>query len=149
MGKLYVYLCIVLLFCTMCKKQTDIAIGFSSLNGSDYILKADRVSQAPGVRFPADRLDESYYTATDEDITHEVTFSEDGKIVSILPGPVNGELTNDGKTTRFYELDNGLAAGGRFVIWINGLDFEAEFTVYGSGVSIIKSKRGKMVLKEK
>lgn len=149
MGKLNVYLCIAFVFCTMCKKQTDNAIDFSLLNGRDYILKADRVSQAPEVQFPADGLDESHYTASDEDINHEVTFSEDGKLVSILPGPVTGVKAKDGKTSKYYELDNGLAAGGRFVIWINDKDFEAELTVYGSGIPIIKSERGNLELKRK
>ncbi len=149
MGKLIVYLCIAFVFCTMCKKQTDTASDFSLLNGREYILKTDRVSLTPEVQFPADGLDESNYTASDEDIRYEVTFPDDGKSVSILPGPVTGELKNDGKTSKYYELDFGLAAGGRFVIWMDDKDFEAELTVYGSGIPIIKSERGKLELKRK
>lgn len=149
MGRLNVYLCIVFVFCTMCKKQTDTANDFSLLIGREYILKTDRVSLGPEVQFPADSLDESYYTASDEDINHEVTFSEDGKIVSILPGPVVGGLKKDGKTSKYYKLEYGLAAGGRFIIWIDEKDLEAEFTVYGSGIPIIKSERGNLELKRK
>jgi hypothetical protein len=148
MGKLNAYLCIVFVFCTMCKKQTDNndTIDFSLLNGGDYILKVDRLSQAPNVQFPRDSLYESYYTVTNEDIQHEVTFSEDGQLVSIKPGPVSGVKTTDGKVSKFYELGDGLFAGGRFIIWINNKNFEAEYTIYGSGIPIIKSERGKLEL---
>ena len=151
MGKLNVYLCIVFVFLATCKKQIDNndTIDFSSLNGGDYLLKVDRVSQAPNVQFPRDSLFESYYTVTNEDIQHEVTFSEDGQIVSIKPGPVSGGKTNDGKVSKFYELGDGLFAGGRFIIWINNKNFEAEYTIYGSGIPIIKSERGKLELMRK
>jgi hypothetical protein len=149
MCKLNAYLFIVFVFCTMCKKQSDNndVIDFSSLNGGDYIFKVDRVVQAPRVQFPRDSLYESYYTVTDEDIRYEIAFSQDGQMVSIKPGPVSGEKTNDGNVSKFYELGNGLFAGGRLVIWINNKVFEAEYTVYGSGIPIIKSERGKLELK--
>ena len=149
MGKLNVYLCIVFMFCTMCKKQTDTASDFSLLTGREYILKTDRVSLAPEAQFPADGLVESNYTASDEDIRNLVTFPDDGKSVSILPGPVTGELKNDDKTSKYYELDSDPAAGGRFIIWMDDKDFEAELTVYGSGIPIIRSERGKLDLKRK
>jgi hypothetical protein len=145
------FLCIVFVLCTMCKKQikTNDNIDFSSLNGGNYILKVDRVSQAPDVQFPKDSLDETYYTTTIEDIQHEVTFSENGQMVSIKPGPVSGEKTKDGKVSKFYDLRDGLFAGGRFIIWIINDSFEAEYTIYGSGIPIIKSERGKLELMEK
>jgi hypothetical protein len=135
----------------MCKKQIENndTIDFSSLNGGNYILKVDRVSQAPNVQFSRDSLDETYYNTTIEDIQHEVTFSENGQMVSIKPGPVSGEKTNDGKVSKFYELGDGLFAGGRFIIWIINENFEAEYTIYGSGIPIIKSERGKLELIEK
>lgn len=151
MGKLNVYLCIVLVLCTMCKKQTDNNdnIDFSLLNGGDYILKVDRVSKKPNVQFPRDSLYESYYTVTNEDIQHEVTFTEDGRMISINPGPVSGEKTKDGEISKYYEIVDGLFAGGRFIVWINNEKFEAEYTIYGSGVPIIKSERGKLELIDK
>jgi hypothetical protein len=148
MGKLNVYLCIVFVLCAMCKKQIDNndTIDFSLLNGGDYILKVDRVSNAPNVQFPRDSLYESNYTVINEDIRHEVTFTEDGKMISIKPGPVMGEKTKDGEISKYYELVDGLFAGGRFIIWINNEKFEAEYTIYGSGLPIIKSERGKLEL---
>lgn len=151
MNKLNVYLCIVFVLCTMCKKQKDNneTIDFSLFNGGDYILKVDRVSKAPNVQFPQDSLYESYYTVINEDIKHEVTFTEDGKMISIKPGPVSGQKTKDGEISKYYELVDGLFAGGRFIIWINNEKFEAEYTIYGSGLPIIKSERGDLELIEK
>lgn len=124
-------------------------IDFSLLKGGDYILKVDRVSTAPNVQFPWDSLYESYYTVINEDIKHEVTFTEDGKMISIKPGPVSGEKTKDGEISKYYELVDGLFAGGRFIIWKNNEKIEAEYTIYGSGLPIIKSERGKLELIEK
>jgi len=128
----------------MCKKQEDKneKINFLMLNGSSFILKVNRISQGPGAQFPADILTESNYTATNEDIRHEVTFTADGRSVSISPGPVTGLKEKNSEECRFYELSDGLFAGGRFLVWIDNDEFEAEFTVYGSGVPIIRSERG-------
>lgn len=145
MAKFNFFLCLVFVFCIMCTKQTanDDTV-FSSLNGHVYIMKVDRIAQRPGVGFPGDDLDESYYTVTNEDITHEITFSEDGQLVTIKPGPVSGTKTKDGKVSKYYDLGNSLFAGGRLVIWITNRNIEAEYTVYGSGVPVIRSERGKL-----
>lgn len=142
--------CIVFLFLTMCKKQNDNkdTTGFLMLNGNYFVLKVDRVSLAPEVQFPRDSLHESDYTHTDDDIQYEVSFSEDGQIVSINPGPVTGTKTKDGKESGYYELAGGLFAGGRFIVWMNNEVFEAEYTKYGSGIPIIRSERGKLELNE-
>jgi hypothetical protein len=42
-------------------------------------------------------------------------------------------------------LTKNLFAGGRFVVWSSDGGFEAEYTVYGSGVPIISSERGPLV----
>jgi hypothetical protein len=100
------------------------------------------------VQFPRDSLKESDYTATSEDIQYEITFSENGRIVTIEStetGSVVGERSNDGETSKRYELDEGLFAGGRFIIWISNGHFEAEYTIYGSGVPIIRSERGRLI----
>jgi hypothetical protein len=120
---------------------------FSLLSENLFTLTIDRVANGPDVQFPADSLTESDYTAIEDDIRYEVTFSENGQAVtieSLETGTVSGERINDGETSRRYELDGGLFAGGRFIIWISNGQFEAEYTVYGSGVPIIRSERGKL-----
>jgi hypothetical protein len=146
MSKQLVCIWIVSLLFIMCKKQTDLyeSNGFSSLNGNRYILKIDRVSNAPNVQFPADSLRESNYVAISEDIQYDVTFSADGKTVTIEPGSLSGEKIKAGEESAQYNIVKGLFAGGRFLIWKNNKDFEAEYTIYGSGIPIIRSERGKL-----
>ena len=150
MGRSTIWLFAVCLLFSTCKKQEDNAekADFSMLNGRSFILKVNRISMGPEVQFPRDSLNESDYTATNEDIQHEIDFSENGQSVTIKPGPVTGTKTRDNGVCKFYELTGGLFAGGRFLIWIDKNEFEAEFTVYGSGVPIIRSERGKLELAE-
>ena len=49
---------------------------------------------------------------------------------------------HDTEEYKKYDLDKGLFAGGRFFVWITEGQFEAEYTIYGSGVPIIRSERG-------
>jgi len=142
MGRLISCLCIVSVFLTTCKKQTEKTVDFSELNGSEFILKVDKVAVGPDVQYPDDCLQEDDYTITDEDIRHEVIFSENGREITIEPGLVKGIKTKDDEGSLYYQLGEGLFAGGRFVIWIDNNEFEAELTIYGSGVPIIKSERG-------
>ena len=148
MGKSIVFLFIISVFFTRCEKLTDNDdnIEFSLLNGNNYILKVDRVLNRPNVQFPRDCLQESDYIVTNEEISYDVIFSEDGQIVTIEPGSVSGEKIIDREESKQYELVKGLFAGGRFVVWKNHEDFEAEYTIYGSGVPIIRSERGKLEL---
>lgn len=136
--------CVISLVFTMCKEQTekeDIA-EFSLLYGKNYVLKIDRVLDHPNVRFPSDDLTERDYTATDENIQYDIAFSENGQTITLEPGSIHGtKTTNTGNSLR-YELDEGLFAGGRFIIWTDNDYFKGEITIYGSGVPIIKSWRG-------
>lgn len=148
MRKIIVFICIISVFFIMCQKQKDKndTTGFSLLNGNSFIMKVDRVSNAPDVHFPADSLKESDYVPISENIQYNITFSADGQTLTIEPGSVSGEKTNDSSGSVFYNIVNGLFAGGRFVIWKNNSVFVAEYTKYGSGVPIIKSERGNMEL---
>jgi len=151
MGKLIVCLCTISVFFIMCKKQTDQddKARFSSLNGNKFILTIDRVSNNPNVQFPKDSLPESDYVAISENIQYNVAFSADGKIVTIGTGAVSGEKIKDDEESKYYNIVNGLFAGGRFLIWKNNNDFEAEYTIYGSGVPVIRSERGSLKLMTK
>ena len=120
----------------------------SSLNGSSNTLEVDRISDLPDVQYPSDELDESDYEPTEEVVQHSVTFSEDGQTVTIEPGPmdisgpISGTMITDEEDSRSYEIDEGLEAMGRFVVWKVNDEFEAELTAYGSGVPIVQSERG-------
>jgi hypothetical protein len=144
-----IHLVIVAVLFLGCEKQSlhSDPAAFSSLVGNTWLLSIDRVANGPDVQFPGDSLQESEFTATAENIQYEVTFSDDGRIITLESEtivPVSGERVYDGETSKRYTLDEGLFAGGRFIIWISNGHFEAEYTVYGSGVPIVRSERGKL-----
>jgi len=151
MGKLIVGLCAISLFFIMCKKQADQddKARFSSLNGNKFILTIDRVSNNPNIQLPGDSLQESNYVSAIEDIQYNVAFSGNGQIVTIGSGTISGGKIKDGEESKYYNIVNGLFAGGRFLIWKNNNDFEAEYTIYGSGVPVIRSERGSLKLMTK
>jgi hypothetical protein len=134
MGKVFSSLLFIALFFTMCNEKDD-PVGFSLLNESSFIFSVDRVALGPDVQFPRDTLQESDYTSTEEDIQYEVTFTDAGQKISVKTASspiISGEKTIDGKDSKYYELNAGLFAGGRFIVWMNTHNgFEAEFTVYG------------------
>jgi len=119
------------------------------LVGNSFVLEIDRrMSGSPDVHFPKEDLQESDYEESNDRAQYNVTFSEDGQIVTIEPGSISGIKIKDGGESILYELDKGLFAGGRFVVWTNNDIFEAELTIYGSGLPIIKSERGNLVIRQ-
>ena len=115
---------------------------FSLLDGNEFVMEVNRISEKPDVQFPMDDLQESDYRETNEGEVYNITISEDGQMVIIEPGSIRGEKTMDGDKSKLYELDEGVIAGGRFIVWISNDSFEAELTIYGSGIPIVKSERG-------
>ena len=116
---------------------------FSQLNGNSYVLVIDRVSELPDVQFPHEDLHEDDYVESAQDIQYEVSFSDDIQTVTIKSKVlISGEIEKDDEDQKKYSLTNELLAGGRLNIWIEDRHFEAELTVYGSGIPILKSERG-------
>ncbi len=146
--KTMIYLFIISVLFSMCNKQEDnLKDDFLLLDGNNFILKIDRILNTSG-QLPSHELQEDDFVPTNEDIQYDVTFSEDGQKITIAPGAVSGILINAGEDSRFYELNTGLFAGGGFLIWLKKSGFEAEYTIFGSGVPIISSFRGNLDLVE-
>ena len=124
----------------------------SQLNGNSYTLKVDRIANNPDVQFPSETLQENEYEQTDQGNRYHVSFSESAETVTVAGAPTAGEtvvmtgnIEIDAEDFRRYGIEEGLFAGGRFVVWIADDHFEAELTVYGSGVPIVSSERGRLV----
>ena len=124
---------------------TELIADFSQLDRESYILEVNRIAEHPDVQFPFEQLQETDYEETDQGTKYEVSFSEIAQTITIVPGPIAGRMEIDEANLRQYELYDGLFAGGRFNVWITNNHFEAEYTVYGSGVPIITSERGKLL----
>lgn len=148
MKKLYPFL-VIALFVTMCEEEAgrNKTADFLLSDYNSFVFTVDRVASGPSVQFPHDSLDDSDYTATDEVIQYQVNFSENGLNVTIISASndtVSGVRNDDEKNYKYYQINKGLFAGGRFIVWSENDRFEAEYTIYGSGVPIIRSERGRL-----
>ncbi len=94
------------------------------LCGNELTLEVDRISEHPDVPVPFDRLDETGYAAVENGTAYQVSFSEDMRTVSIMPDSVSGILVENTEDYMAYDLNSGLFAGGRFLLWINDGRFE-------------------------
>ena len=125
-----------------CEETTQDEPNFLSLKGNIFILEINRISELPNVQFPSDQLEENEYVEISDGSEYEISFSDNLQIISIMPASISGTILEDTKDHKKYDLNIGLIAGGRFIVWITEEKFEAEYTVYGSGVPIIRSERG-------
>jgi hypothetical protein len=135
-------LLLLLVSCEVSNQFDKNVAEFSLLDGNEFVMEVNRISEKPDVQFPMDDLQESDYQETNEGAVYNVSLSEDGQMVIIEPDSIRGEKTMDGDKSKLYELEEGVFAGGRFIVWISNDSFEAELTIYGSGVPIVKSERG-------
>jgi len=116
-------ICFGLLFlfasCEVSDQSNKKVAEFSLLGGNEFVMGVDRISEMPDVQFPMDDLKESDYLKTLEGGVYYLSFSEDGRTVTIEPGTIHGKKVMDGDKSKVYELEEGEFAGGRFVVWIS------------------------------
>ncbi len=120
------------------------------LTTGTWVLSADRAwCGDPGSptypRYSADPLRETDYQAA-AGPTYSILIGSDGQSVSIAGSPpIRGTRSEQSPERVSYALDEGLVAGGRLVVWREGTGYQAELTLYGSGVPVVKSERGTFV----
>ena len=101
---------------------------------------------ASSIGLPTDPLDESDYIASEDGAAYAVEFGADARQVELFGADDGGVVQGArGAAVRggdpvSYDLDT--FAGGRFVVWLDHAELDAELTVYGSGVPIATSTRG-------
>lgn len=137
----FILINITLSFFFSCSSEDDEAT-FLLLGGNVFILEVSRISENPDVQFPSDQIIENEYIEIYHGSEYEVSFSKDMQTISIMNDSISGLIVEDNEEYKKYGLDKGLFAGGRFVVWITDGLFEAEYTIYGTGVPIIRSERG-------
>jgi len=108
------------------------------------LLRVDRVFDAKGSeqpRLPNDDLPETAYALASPSDRWEVVI--DGEQLTLVAGErrLDGRETSNVFGERRFEITGGSLAGGRFVL--HGQD--AELTLYGSGIPVASSERGKLV----
>lgn len=116
-----------------------------------YVFQVDREwdrAAAGDVNFPDDELSESDYQPVTWGAAYSVHFLAEGTRVEILPAdttvPYRGSPTGADADRQCFALDEGTVAGGRFVVWSAGETTQAELTLFGSGLPVVRSARGRL-----
>ena len=136
----------ILLSCSAINTDIEKTSELTSLNGKTYTLKITRSVTLPQVTSPFQELKESDYVMITDGKNYTVSFLADGSGVTLEPGNIRGvKADSKNDSLRFYNLTIGVFAGGRFQVWSNKTGFEAELTLYGSGLPIILSERGNLI----
>ncbi len=87
------------------------------------------------------------FKVDDNKISYEIEFSNNKTKITIKGKEIfKGAIVQNKDNQLVYDLIEGTFAGGRF-IFFDKESKEGELIIYGSGVPIIKSERGKMILK--
>lgn len=124
------------------KKVTEL----SSLNNGDFNFKVKEIALNLHIQNPSDTIPDSCYQYTDGGNSYFIQISASGDSITFfsetLLEPIKGYNTSSNTTCKLYNLTEGLFAGGQFKAFIDNDVVEAELTIYGSGVPIIKSERG-------
>lgn len=120
----------------------------AALFGQDVTFLADRAVNGPSssVQLPSDPLPESDYMALPQNKSYAVSFAVDGNTLTVVgDATIAGTWDQQAGGTRRFNLTSGVFAGGRFDVWSGDTAFNAELTIYGSGVPIVSSERGTLV----
>jgi hypothetical protein len=133
---------IVVLACSNADSPHQADLSIDSLNGNRYDVIVERVANNPDVQFPTDLVREDQYEILHELKSYDITFSEDGEEIHIEPDSIHGHKASNEVDGMTFKLDMGTFAGGQFLVWGNEERVEAELTIYGSGVPIVRSERG-------
>ncbi len=129
----------------------------TSFTAGTWTLQVDRVwdGKTGAPQFPSDTLDETAYKRVTDGATYRVEIADSGRQVTVSdvtgsPGAYVTFTGRRGKATDSsvqYDFDSNavLFAGARLIVWQSGSSLQGEWTVYGSGVPIVKSERGPLV----
>ena len=106
------------------------------------ILRVDRVfDRVEQPRFPNDDLPDTSYKSVPNEDRWEVTVDGDQVFLTQKEQRLRGRESSNVFGERRFDITEGSVAGGRFVL--RGED--AELTLFGSGVAVVSSERGKLV----
>ena len=139
-------LSLLMISCGAADSDDEYSDRFSLLDGNSFVLEIDRIIEMPDAKLPMDDFQESDYIRISEGSQYHVSFTKFGHVVTIEPGAISGRKINDDGELKIYELYEDVFAGGRFVIWMCNDSLEAELTIYGSGVPVIQSERGYLLV---
>jgi hypothetical protein len=119
----------------------------ASFEDGPWRLEVDRRWQGDPARIgaPSMELMEGDYAPVTGVAAHAIVVSKRLREVSIGTAPWRGTIAQGSPGSLRYELSTGTFAGGRWIVWNTARGLEAELTLYGSGVPIVSSERGRLV----
>lgn len=110
----------------------------------DYEIKVTHSVKHPKVDFPYSPIPVEQYAPVKKNSKISIRLSDDGNKVELPNIKASGKLTKATPGKRVYHLDKGLFAGGQVTIEKTKTGLVASYTVFGSGVPVIQSERGKL-----
>ena len=112
------------------------------LKDGEYTLKVTHDADLSGIQFPHSPIPDAAYKPEKDANPLRLQFSEKGKKVTILPDKVSGTLQKKTAAERIYSLSGGGSAGGQLRLNQTATGIIGTYTLYGSGLPVLFSKRG-------
>lgn len=109
-----------------------------------WLLTVDRALR-PGrsaVGVPTDPLSEADFAPVDRGARYRLFVSEDAAHIEVEESQMVAQLEQATAERLIYRLVEGAFAGGRIMVWREPTGFQAELTIYGSGLPVVRSERG-------
>jgi hypothetical protein len=111
-----------------------------------WLLTVDRALR-PGsstlrVGVPTDPLSEADFAPVDGGARYRLVVSEDAARIEVVESQMVAQLEQATAERLIYGLVDGAFAGGRIMVWREPSGIQAELTIYGSGVPVVRSERG-------
>jgi hypothetical protein len=107
-----------------------------------YVFYVEMVAKNPNLLYPHDSIPDSSFKHPDTLISYPVRFSSVKD--SVFVGTWKGVKSSTSAGIIHYTIIN-MMAGGYFSLWYNTVPYQAELTMYGSGVPIIFRERGHLI----
>lgn len=130
-------------------QQAGMTMLLDMITDGVWEFRVDRSGRVAEAHLPSDWLPETAYKPMEDPPTFRVVVSENGARVSVeedwasTPHVAHYERVSVDAGRIWYDLDP--VAMGRFVIWPTADGLQAEETLYGSGLPMLRSVRGSLV----
>jgi hypothetical protein len=111
-----------------------------------WVLSVDRSLRTgvSAVGFPSDTLPESAYAAVSDGPRYTLVVTDGASRVVVQETGMAGGLEKRQGGLFWFELTGGRPAGGRLLVWAAESELQGEVTLYGSGLPVIRSERGRL-----
>jgi hypothetical protein len=109
-----------------------------------WLLTVDRALRPGGstVGVPKDSLSEADFAPVAGGARYRLVVSAYAARIEVVGSQMVAQLEQATAERLIYGLVDGAFAGGRIMVWREPSGIQAELTIYGSGVPVVRSERG-------